>query len=120
MSDPVCRAQLLRPEHLTPDHDFGYVGGIIEFMQEQHVRNLFPRLVELGLVEFSGGRVSRLPNPAALSAYPCIQAVACEPPAGLLRAAGIFHIDFWSLDVEGAEADVLAGFDFFPSDGRHC
>ena len=112
MTDAACRRDLLRPEHLIPGNDFAVVGGFIEFMNEVHVRNLFPRLVERGLVEFEGGRVSRLPDPAALLAYACIQAVACEPPAALLRAAGIYHIDFWSLDVEGAESTVLAGFDF--------
>ena len=36
----------------------------------------------------------------------------CTPLGGVLEAIGQRHVDFWSLDVEGAEMDVLKGFDW--------
>ena len=38
--------------------------------------------------------------------------VRCTPLGAILDTIGIHHVDFWSLDVEGAELDVLQGFDW--------
>lgn len=36
----------------------------------------------------------------------------CTPLSAVLGQIGVTHVDFWSLDVEGAELDVLHGFDW--------
>ena len=44
-------------------------------------------------------------------------AVRCTPVGALLRSIGVSHVDFFSLDVEGSEALVLAGMDWTISVG---
>ena len=65
------------------------VGGIFEFMAEGFRNRIWP-----------GVGVDALP------------AVACLPLAPLLALFGITHVDFWVLDVEGAELEVLRATDF--------
>ena len=38
--------------------------------------------------------------------------VGCSPIGHMLRAAGLTKVDLWSLDVEGAELEVLKGMDW--------
>merc|ERR1711872_536013 len=38
--------------------------------------------------------------------------VQCVPLQSLLKALNQTHVDLWVLDVEGAELDILAHFDF--------
>ena len=64
------------------------VGGIYEFMSDRFKRVWFPR-----------GNT----NP-----YP----IACLPLHEVLAHAGVAHVNFWSLDVEGAELSVLVGIDW--------
>lgn len=39
-------------------------------------------------------------------------AIRCTRLGAVLDQIGVKHVDFWSLDVEGAELDVLRGFDW--------
>ena len=41
-----------------------------------------------------------------------LQLIPCMPLSSLLSKFGVREIDFWSLDVEGAELQVLQTFDF--------
>jgi len=41
-----------------------------------------------------------------------VQEVACVPLSTVLATAGVTHVDFFVLDVEGAELDVLRTIDF--------
>lgn len=63
------------------------VGGIIQEMNDKHVKRWFP------------GQVKTVQ-------------VACAPLGELLRKAGVQQIDFVSLDVEGAELSVLMTMDW--------
>lgn len=67
-----------------------------------------------GFWEFMPEWIQRFYDPsertdAAIAALPL---VACRPLGPLLALWGITHVDFWVLDVEGAEEEVLATFDF--------
>jgi FkbM family methyltransferase len=66
------------------------VGGIWEFMAPRFREYFWPGISD----------VSSLPT------------VACLPLAPLLALFGITHVDFWVLDVEGAELEVLRATDF--------
>ena len=60
------------------------VGGILEFMSKQHARRwVSPKLRRK------------------------MELVTCAPLGALLETAGVNHVQFLSLDVEGAELDVL-------------
>ena len=48
-------------------------------------------------------------TPERLKAFPT---VPCRPLPPMLRALGVNHINFWVLDVEGAELEVLHAMDF--------
>ena len=90
------------------------VGGILEFMPASHISRWFSApLLHSGIVDAGGAVV----NDAMLDALPWVIRVPCYPPAVVLRRLGIFHIDFWVLDVEGGEAAVLQAFDFSPETG---
>jgi FkbM family methyltransferase len=67
------------------------VNGIAEFMPETFRQRWHPNL-----------------NMADLSAHPVIQ---CLPLRNVLETVGITHFDFFSLDVEGAEFEVLKTLD---------
>lgn len=66
-----------------------FVGGIWEFMSEEF-RKTYHRTVK----------------------QEDLQPIKCLPLGSLLRWLDVRHIDFFSLDVEGAELEVLRTFDF--------
>jgi FkbM family methyltransferase len=70
------------------------VGGIYEFMEPEFVRRWHAKYAQ---------------NPGLIDELPL---VLCMPLSDVLHRFGIKHIDFWSLDVEGAEHKVLETIDF--------
>jgi len=69
-----------------------------------------------GLVEFLGidamaGMVNTMPENLKTHNSGS-QMVECEPLRDILHRSGTTHIDFWSLDVEGAELGVLQSMDW--------
>jgi len=75
--------------HLIFDEENGAVGGIWEYMAESH-KEIFWKNIN----------VDSLPS------------VMCMPLAPLLQLFDISHVNFWVLDVEGAELEVLRATDF--------
>lgn len=68
------------------------VRGVVEFMSQPFLQKWHKKL-----------------NPANLTGLPEVQ---CQPLAAILRHYGITHINFFVLDVEGAELVVLQAVDF--------
>lgn len=68
--------------------------GILEFMPQTFIERFYPHLA---------GNTKQFNN------YP---AIACIPMRDLLEAFNIRHIDFFVLDVEGAELEVVKSIDF--------
>ena len=76
--------------HFAESSQSPEASGIWEFMSAAHKDVWFPGLSD----------ISHLPT------------ISCWPLAQLLRKFGICHIDFWILDVEGSELDVLKSVDW--------
>ncbi|KAG1668041.1 hypothetical protein FOA52_006575 [Chlamydomonas sp. UWO 241] len=76
----------------------GPVGGVLEFMADGFVSRWYPHLAELPMAE--------------RAAHPHVSAIMCVPLPSLLALTSIAHFNFWSLDVEGGELQVLNAVDF--------
>ena len=72
--------------------DKGGVSGIYEFMSESFQQKFHPELLK----DHADG----------------LPIIPCHPLANVLPVLGVTHIDFFSLDVEGAELQVLQTFPF--------
>ena len=68
--------------------------GVVEWMDAALLRQYHGELVE------NRSRVDELPT------------LWCAPISALLRQHCVSHVDWWVLDVEGAELDVLRGVDW--------
>ncbi|KAG1666481.1 hypothetical protein FOA52_004863 [Chlamydomonas sp. UWO 241] len=76
----------------------GAVGGVLEFMGDSFVKQWHPILADL--------------LPAERAAHSHVSAIMCVPLPSLLEHTSIKHFNFWSLDVEGGELQVLNAVDF--------
>ena len=77
-----------------------YVGGILEFMATAFLKNFHPKLYHAGTPP---GNISSL----NFDLYPEVKAVECVPLSHLLRKAHINHVNYFILDVEGGELEIL-------------
>ncbi len=67
----------------------GLTSGLTDFMEISHKNSIFQRKTVSGFVP-----------------------VPCFPIGSLLRSIGVSHVDYFSLDVEGPEMDILRSFPF--------
>ncbi len=65
------------------------MGGLTDYMEASHKRLIFRKKKVSGFVQ-----------------------VPCFPIGSLLRSVGVSHVDYFSLDVEGPEMDILKTFPF--------
>jgi hypothetical protein len=72
--------------------------GIYEFFSAGSIRAQFKRWARLNESDPAAAMASLLKIP-------------CFPVTDVLLTLGIHHVDLWSLDVEGAELEVLTGWD---------
>ena len=70
---------------LTNFSNIGCGGGLIDYMQESNLRRF-------------GGKQNLLRSSTELQ---------CLPLYSILRAIGVKHVDYFSLDIEGAELDAI-------------
>ena len=75
---------------------------------------LKPQTVEFKLADLGGGIYSKMHNATVrqfhLDNKPSID-IQCFPLTSITAALGIQHVDYLSLDVEGAELDILSTVD---------
>jgi FkbM family methyltransferase len=90
----------VRPRDIVVDHLVGRTDGEVPF-----------HLVE-GLHGFSSMVEGNAKGAAAFGAGYATVTKRVRPLSALLDEAGVPRVDFLKVDVEGAEADVLAGVDF--------
>ena len=70
----------------------GACDGIIEYMNDDHIKFFHPNWMNRTL-------------------WPSLPTIDCLPLTDLLLQHNIVHVDFFSLDVEGAEMEVLRSLD---------
>ena len=80
------------PLHYATHYPWPEVGGIWEFMSEQHRSKFFSGMTDI--------EVASLPL------------VSCSLLAPLLAYFNISHVNFWLLDMEGSELRILQTIDF--------
>lgn len=74
----------------------GTTGGIFEFMSSTYLQSWQSELV----------------GPDKEKHLPALLLIQCVRISDLFRNIGIFHVDLWILDVEGAELSALQGVDW--------
>ena len=77
-----------------------YIGGILEFMGSTFLTKFFPKLYR---AMTPSGNISSL----NFDAYPEVNVVECIPLAHVLSKAHVNHVNYFILDVEGGELEVL-------------
>jgi hypothetical protein len=110
----AVNAAVCRTERIVHYAHGGYVGGIVEFMSEEFVKLFVGRVIE---------KVPSLVIPGKLMNFsslteeqwkliPGITPVSCVPLQKILNAAKVRHVNYFLLDVEGAEFEVLKSVNF--------
>ena len=77
-----------------------YVGGILEFMEMNYMKKYHSGLYNAAIPP---GNISSL----NFEQYPDVKLVECIPLSHILKKAQITHVNFFMLDVEGGELQVL-------------
>ena len=77
-----------------------YVGGIVEFMAKPFLRQFHAQLYHAGIPP---GNLSSL----NYDLYPKVKVVQCIPLSHILHKAHVNHVNYFVLDVEGGELEVL-------------
>ena len=97
------------------EHQSTCCRGVAEFMSEGYISMWYPGLSNIsGAWRFDTNMSSRsaVHSPRAARTSIPITPVPCRPMSLILGDAGRTHFDFFSLDVEGAEMEVLKSVDF--------
>ena len=93
----ICEKEKETAMHFSPKE---YVGGILEFMAKPFLKEYHNEVWKLGTPE---GELSNVD----WSKTKNIKEVPCVPMSSILRAARVRHINYFILDVEGGELEVL-------------
>lgn len=93
----ICEKEKEAGMHFSPKE---YVGGILEFMAKPFLKEYHEEVWKLGDPPGNLESIdwSRTKN---------IKKVACIPMSAILKAARVRHINYFILDVEGGEMEVL-------------
>lgn len=94
----ICEKEKATAMHFSPKE---YVGGILEFMAKPFLKEYHNEIWKLGSPE------GELSNVDWSQTAKSIKEVPCVPLASILRAARVRHINYFILDVEGGELEVL-------------
>ena len=77
-----------------------YIGGVLEFMGKAFLSKFFPKLYR---AMTPPGNISSL----NFDLYPEVVVVECIPLSQVLSKAHVHHVNYFILDVEGGELEVL-------------
>jgi hypothetical protein len=111
VSAAICSDEKTLHYSLPTDPKNHMTGGIVEFMQPNFVHQYHMEIFKCYSVGgiFNISKVDwKCPEQKALTIIP----VTCLPIARVLDHAHVTHINFFILDVEGAEISILSGIDF--------
>ena len=116
MSAAIC-SDSTRVLHYFPR---GYVGGIVEYMSLSFLRKFFPhvytQVVSRTIDDIRDDGMGRRPwvnfSHVDFSKYPHVQEISCVSLSDVISRARIDHINYFILDVEGAELEVLQSIDW--------
>lgn len=89
-----------------------FIGGIVEFMHANHLMH-HPRIY--GKVRAVGNNFTAVDWESIIAGNNeahAVHTVRCLPMSTILKTAKVKHVDFFVLDVEGAEISVLETIDF--------
>ena len=92
----ICKRR--RTVHFLLSH-WGDVSGIVEFMSPAFVKKMHPYLLRINESEWT-------------KQYKNVREVRCVPLQYILAFSNISHINFFILDVEGGEMEVLSSIHF--------
>lgn len=84
-----------------------YVGGIVEFMSQDFMKRFAAEAYNAGTPP---GNLSSIEDWSKISTE--ITEIRCIPLANILKHGRIHHVNYFLLDVEGAELEVLESFNF--------
>jgi hypothetical protein len=103
----AVNAAICKQEQAVHFSHRGYVGGILEFMSDEFMKSFAPAVYNAGTPP---GNLASIKDWAKVKQG--VTEIKCIPISKILDFARINHVDYFLLDVEGAELEVLESFNF--------
>ena len=103
----AINAAICKKDQLVHYSHRGYVGGILELMSDEFMKSFAPAVYQAGTPP---GNLSSIQDWTKVKQG--VTEIRCLPISKILSYAHIHHVNYFLLDVEGAELEVLESFNF--------